>query len=295
VSGTGHLLVAPGVGTAPALAGLLAHLARRHRVHAHDPGLGAPAAVLTRPGANRSLWRDAPRAWWVEEPSELPAVVDERVRLVIAARPLDGLGVPVEVAPSPAVDGSALRPVLPYVRGRWRRRFGLPDDLVVRVGVPGAPVLDDETAGDALFLCAAAVVGPGHVLRSLALGTPTVCDAATAAAVGAVDGVHVVVADDDDAAAALAGALAGDELRGAALARSARRLVEARHDVAAAARRVARALALPAVGALPLARLADALVELGTPLDARITGRVAGAVGGLGDVGPLAAVRSLRW
>src|SRR5690606_35557753 len=99
-----------------------------------------------------------------------------------------------EVVPAPSVDGTEWRPVVPFVRARWRRRFGLPSDLVVSVGVPGAPDLDEATADDALFLCAAAVVGPGHILRAMALATPVVCDLATANLVGAEPDRHVVVA-----------------------------------------------------------------------------------------------------
>jgi hypothetical protein len=211
-----------------------------------------------------------------------------------AAPAASALGLPVEAVPAPGIDATEWRPVVPFVRARWRRRLGLPEQLVASLGVPGAPPVDDATAADALFLCAAAVVGPGHVLRALALGTPTVCDEGTAELVGAVDGRHVVVASGRDARAA-AEALARDLPRAAVLARTGRRLVEDRFDVAASARRVAAALDLPVVGDAPVARLAGLLDELGTPTDARIVATVAGAVGTLGDDGVDVAVRSLRW
>lgn len=299
----GHLLVAPGLGTSSPLAELVARLARRHRVHAHDPGLGPPAAVLCRPRSTwLRIWGDAPMAWWIEHPSELPGGGNHRLRLVLTWPPVlhaapdrvRGLGVPVEVVPAPAIDGSQWRPVMPFVRKRWRRRLGLPADLVARVGVAGGPTLDDDTAADALFLCAAAVVGPGHVLRSLALGTPTVCDAAVADLVGAVDGEHVVVADASWAPDAAA-ELAADMERAARLGRAGRRLIEQRHDLAASARRVAAVLSLPGVGPPPLAAVAGMLEGLGTPVGAPISARLAGAIGTLGGRSAEVTTRSLRW
>jgi hypothetical protein len=297
-----HLLLAPGLGTSSPLSELLARIARRHAVHAHDPGLGSPAAVLTRPASRWPLPRgDAPVAWWVEHPADAPGVVPERVRLLLAARPvaaavpaLAELDVPLEVVPWPAVDGTVWRPVAPFVRDRWRRRLGLPERLVAVVGTTGAPPMDDETAADALFLCAAAIVGPAHAVRALALGTATVCDAATADLLGAVDGTHVIVAAGEEATEA-ATDLAADLSRAAVLGRNGRRLAEDRHDIAESARRIAAALELPTVGEPAVARVAAMLDELGTPVDAGVVARVAGAVGTLGADGVVVAVRSLRW
>ena len=293
-----HLLLAPGLGTSSPLSELLARLARRHAVHAHDPGLGPPAAVLTRPASRWAPPRGEGRvAWWIEHVADMPAVVPDGVRLVLAPRPVaTAIGVVpgLEVVPSPSVDGTVWRPVAPFVRERWRRRLGLPDRLVAVVGTAGAPPMDDDTAADALFLCSAAVVGPAHALRALALGTPAVCDATTAELLGAVDGTHVVVAGGEEAGDAAAD-LAADLTRSSVLGRNARRLVEERHDIAECARRVAVALELPTVGEAPVAAVAAVLDDLGTPVDARVVARVAGAVGTLGPDGVDVAVRSLRW
>jgi hypothetical protein len=295
-----HLLLAPGLGTAGPLGALLGRLARRHQVLAHDPGLGPPAAVLTRP---HSRWRPpkghGPLAWWIDHPAAVPDTIDDDVRLIVTTRPVIGaapqvlsLGTPVQVAPAPAIDGTRHRPIAPFVRQRWRRRLGLPHDLVVEVGTATARPMEGQTAEDALFLCAAAVVGPGHVLLALALATPIVCDAATAALVGAEDG-DVVVAAQDGAHAAAAD-VARDLERAAALGRRGRVLAEAHHDVAAAARRMAVALDLPANGPPPLARVATTLERLGTPLDAGVVRRAAGACT-LGGRGFDHAVQALRW
>ena len=114
-------------------------------------------------------------------------------------------------------------PVSPFVRRRWRRRLGLPETFVARLGVPGAPDADAATAAAALFTCSAAVVGVDAVELALALGTPVVCDAEVAGTVGAVDEIHVAVADGTRADAA-AEALAGDDARAARLGRNGRRL-----------------------------------------------------------------------
>jgi len=182
-----------------------------------------------------------------------------------------------------AVDSSSWWPVSPFLRRRWRRRLGLPDVFVAEVGVRGAPELDERTAGEALFLCAAAVVGPSHLLPALALGTPTVCTSDAAAAVGAEDGVHVVVTDGG-AAHDAALALADDDERAALLARAGRALVDERRGTTADG--------VDAAG--PVEVLTSALAELGTPPGSDVTRRVAAHVASLGPsaaaaVAPLAA------
>lgn len=297
-----YLLLAPGVGTAPPLAAVVTQLARRHGVYAHDPGLGSPTAVLARPSTPwRREWAGARLAWWVEHPTELPATVHRQVDLIVTWPPVVEAGsqllsgaTPVVVVPAPGVGAGDWQPIVPFVRARLRRRLGLPERLVVIVGTPDATPIADDVAADALRLCAAAVVGPGHVLRSLALATPTVCDAATADLVGAVDGRDVVVASGSDARAA-AEDLAGDQRRATLLARAGRLLVAERHDAAGAARRIAAALALPAAGSAPVARVADELEALGTPLDATVTGRVATAVASLGGRAAEGVTTGLRW
>jgi hypothetical protein len=162
------------------------------------------------------------------------------------------------------LDLVGLWPVSPFVRRRWRRRLGLPECFVAEVGVATAPPLDDRTAYEALFLCAAAVVDAEHLLPALALGTPVVCGSDAAAAAGAVDGEHVVVADTAAEARAAADALAGDDVRAAALARAGRHLV-----------------VVPAAPAGPEGRVGAALAELGTPPGSDVARRVAAHVAAL--------------
>ena len=155
-------------------------------------------------------------------------------------------------------DAQAVLPVSPFVRRRWRRRLGLPDDFVVRLGVERAPACDADLADAALFTCSAAIVGREHLDAALALGTPVVCDAGTASAVGAVDGTHVVVAARA-AAEHTAELVAGDDSRAARLGRNARRLA------------VDRSPARADDGADPLD---TALAGLGTPPSSPLAARL---------------------
>jgi hypothetical protein len=223
--------------------------------------------VLCRP---RSRWETqagkVALAWWLDAGEACPEPpAHGRLRIVLQ---------PGSTVPSPWIDGSVVRPVMPFVRER-RRRGGDP--------------------GTDLASCAAAVVGPDRILEALALATPVVCDAATAAIVGAVDGEHVVVASGPDSQAAAVDALSNEPTRASLLARAGRRLVESRFDMAAAARRVASALDLPPTGMPVIARLASRLEELSTPVEAGVASRAAGAVVRLGPSGAAIAAQSLRW
>jgi hypothetical protein len=148
-----------------------------------------------------------------------------------------------------AVDARTRLPVSPFVRRRWRRRLGLPEEFVVRLDVTGGPEASEDVVEAALFTCSAAVVGREYVALALALGTPVVCDADVAGAIGATDGTHVTVASGAGVEEA-ARALAGDDIEAARLARNGRRLVVDRSTAAAPA---------------PGDRLGAALDELGTP------------------------------
>lgn len=162
------------------------------------------------------------------------------------------------------VDARAIPPVTPFVRARWRRRFGLPPDLVV-----DAAEIPDDLRSTALAVVAAVVaIDADMLLEALAWGAPCVTDPAGAEAVGARDEVEVLVGDADDARA-----LAADERRAARLGRAGRRLVERRHDPVQVAVELRRSLGLTA-GPPPVTRALD---ELWTPPDARIRRRAAKA------------------
>ena len=171
----------------------------------------------------------------------------------------------------PSLDVRAIPPVTPYVRSRWRRRFGLRPDLVVDVAdIPG------DLRPTALAVAAAVIVhGRDLLLEALAWGAPTVTDAATAEAAEARAGEEVVVGAPAETAA-LAAALAADPRRAAALGRAGRRLVERGHDPLQAATALRQALGLAAAPS-PVDQRLD---ELWTPARARIRERAAGLVAG---------------
>lgn len=170
------------------------------------------------------------------------------------------------------------RPILPFVRRRLREGRGLPSVVVacgehttwlwlaVDQGVMEAERLTRAQADTAAGI-ASAVAAVGRALpTALAWGAPTVTDHASATALGAVDGVHVLVAESYDERIDLARELAEDEARATPLAWQGRRLMETRHDLLRSARDFLTALDLPTHRAGgPGARWRDALSSLSTP------------------------------
>lgn len=178
-------------------------------------------------------------------------------------------GRPVVVLPPAPATGIDLReypPMTPFVRARWRRRFGLPAQLVV-----DAAQLPAEVRATGLAVAAAVVAtGADLLVEALAWSAPTATDAASAAAIGARPDVEVVVGD-----AAAARALAADDRRAAVMGRAGRRLVERLYDPVRAAAELRHALGLTARPP----SLQHRLDELWTPADARIRRRAAELVG----------------
>ncbi len=225
------------------VAGLLARMSWWCEPRAAAPGDPAPAAWLaTAPDAPGLVEVAArrPTAVWVDEADGLPRAA--------AAAP-DG----VVVTPSPAVALASAEPVIvvggsepgprfvpPFVRERLRQAAGLASPLVLDLREGGPATLRGDLLDTALAVCSAAAVAGPLLGRALAWGTPAATDAASAAAAGAHDGTEVLVGADGDLLE-LAGALAADQRRAAALSRAARRLSERAHgDPAAAARLVQR-------------------------------------------------------
>ena len=180
-------------------------------------------------------------------------------------RRAEATGRPVVVlspAPLPGLDLRAYPPLTPFVRARWRRRFGLPSDLVV-----DATALPDDLRPTGLAVAATVVATrPDLLLQALAWAAPCVSDASTVDAVGAEPGVELVVGG-----AAEARAIASDDRRAAVLGRAGRRLVERLYDPDRAATELRRALGITAGPP----SVEDRLDELWTPADARIRRRAA--------------------
>lgn len=264
---------------APARIGsLLRRLTNWSVVRYSTPDERVAAWFATSPralGLERVLGGDAPVAVWVAGDEDARRL--EKMPGVIAvgedAALLDRLGTPAVLWPD-GIDAERCRPVTPFVRARWRRRWGLPERLVWApddlVEPPSAEV--NRTA----FALASAVAATGRtVVEALAWGAPVATDPATAGAIGATDGQEVVVAESA-ALVRAAAHLADDHRLAARLGRAGRRLVEQRHDIARPAGVLASRLGLRTEPRDPVGRVAACLDELWTPADADIRLRAEG-------------------
>ena len=255
------------------LVALLSELRRWAHPAVPGPGVGAATAWLaTSPRID--VPDDRPAAVWVEDADEAAAARSQD--LVLAAT--ERLG--ALLVPTTCLNLNGMHPITPFVRARWRQRHGLPSSLVAVVGDDGASVdgksVSDDLVPTLLALVSAAAVTGSALSAALAWATPCVTDAASAASLGAIDGEHVVVAQDRLHEATV---LAGDEARAAALGRRGRRLTETRslRHVAAA---VAGRLGL-VESAGPVLGLMARLNELDTPAASRVRDRAADALAGL--------------
>lgn len=192
----------------------------------------------------------------------LAVVVGSSVRI-------EGDDVPL---PSTVVDIAGARPHAVPVRRRWRERLGRPEPWVVDLErLPG----DQRQA--AAEVASVVVAHRADLVVALARGAPTVTDAPSAAAVGAVDGTHVLVAAPGEPAISAAHALAADPVRSARLSTAGRALVEQRLDVARTAAELVRRLGL--ISTASAYSLVDArLAELATLPGAPVRRRVAAAL-----------------
>ena len=182
--------------------------------------------------------------------------------------------------------------VPPFLRERLRREGGLPDDLVVTIGRPGARPLADPSIATALRLAAVADVCGPWTTTALALGAPVVTDETTAGVLGAEDGTHLLVADAGHSRT-VAADLARDPVACARIAAAGRQLVEGHHDPDRTATLLVDRLGLPVPADQPSAvgvRLGERLAGLGTPGGHPIEVQIASRLSGLG-VAPRAGGR----
>lgn len=276
------LLVAPD--PPPGAKKLVIALARWCHPHALDPRHDTPAAWLATSASVRllgtALSGPVPAAVWVEDLEEAERVTRLAASAVLVThRPEIALGAGAVLVPS-GPDLVRATPVAPFVRARWRARYGLPERFVVSIGPDGASVSPPLVPSALAVAAAVAVHGDGaRLVEALAWGAPTVTDTASAAALGATSDLHLVVAEADELVRA-AEALAADERRAAALSLAGRRLVERIRGP----RRAAAARALAGALRLVIDPVADGvgarLEELGTPPGARIRQRVNSAIFG---------------
>ncbi|HZR14761.1 MAG TPA: glycosyltransferase [Acidimicrobiia bacterium] len=264
-----------GFRTVPGTDALVVALGRVCDVRASDPSVVTPDARLALSSdahrldaAVRSRDRDGVPVAVVVGPHDDERVLASRVDVVVrmgTAEPASA-GDPADALrfPHPAVDTSEHPPVGPLVRARWRRRLALDGDLAVVVGFPQPTPLRAESVPAALAVCAAAAVRGPQVLVALALATPVVTDAATAAWLGATDGDDVAVARTASDAREAARVLARDDRTAARLGAAGRRLAERVHDSGRAARDLLDRLGVRRADEQPGPHLADRLTELGS-------------------------------
>jgi hypothetical protein len=284
-----ELLFEPGGGDE--LSALVRSLAEVCRPTAPDHTLSGAARLLSSPLAPESylLRRDpaVPYAVVVRDRTELdhPVSAGAACLVTLGEDALVTAAGDRGVRLSPfALRARQVLPVPASVRSDLRRAHRLPDHYVVTSGRPAAPTLGARALATAIRVAAVADVCGELVVEAMALGTPVVTDEATARLVGAVDGVHVLVAEASSSAR-VAASLAADPDRCAALGRAGRQLVEERHDADRTARTVAAALGLPLPADTPAApglRLGDRLAELGTPVGHPIELQLADRLAGLG-------------
>lgn len=245
-----------GMDTPPALRSLLVAASDRCRPVACSAGEPDPdpmPAAYVWCGSSARPPRGIPYAAWLNTPADLElAVVRDAAVVLCPTVPLlavaDERGLFVPAAPFDGV----VHPLLPFLRRRLRQARGLPDvAIAVADGQtwywdePPHPLpadLVDTAAG-----VASAVVATGSALtRALVWAAPTVTDPDSAALVGAVDGVHVLVGAEPDARRDAARMLAGDDESAARLAQAGRLLGRDRVNLGHAARTMLARLGLPA-------------------------------------------------
>lgn len=240
-------VVADGPGSTEALRPLARALARHVEVRAADRAPDAEAHLVVGPETPDRV------------PVGPPVATIDGAHLTVGDETFDLPG-------GATVDTAAWPPILPHVRRRWRQRLGLPDDLVIDTAD-----LDPADVPTALAVAAAAVVARPDLPLALALGCPSVVTAETAAAVGVVGGVEVVVGERADAEA-----IAADDRQASYLSRQGHLAATHRLDPARTADALLRAWGLTREG--PVARFDERLAELGTAPTGPIRRRQADAL-----------------
>jgi hypothetical protein len=210
------------------LARFLGVMARWTSVRQAYPSDAVDWWLVTDGVSQEAIGGDTPVMVWTDDPG--PDVASRWPDAIIVG-PRGGHGRRGVVVPDPSVDATMIPYVPPLVRQRWRRRYGLPGELVLRV--------DDDAADVSALLrptalaVASVVIATGDaVVSSLAWGAPTVTDEKTAERLRLGNAVEAV---NDGRFAEAAARLVGSQARMAELAWRGRSAVEERFDLAGAA------------------------------------------------------------
>jgi hypothetical protein len=264
-----------------------------------NPRTADPASIAARawlalspraPGVDVASRSDSPLAVWVDTSAEAEAAARLEPVVLLTGSPAlaQRLGSAALLIPSPAdLDVAAIPVMPPFVRTRVRRRFGLPEHMVVDLRDAAPHAAAGDMAGDtALAVAAVAIVPARRLAEALAWGTPVVTDAESAAGLAARDGVELRVGTPDDLVR-IAGDLAADEAQAAVLSRAGRRLVEKGREPDRLALEVARRLGLWVPSAPAWRGRVDAeLADLRTPAGAHIRQRLEAMMTGVADDAP---------
>lgn len=290
-----------GYSDASALTPLVVALRPWCRPHAPDPLLGAPDAFLAADpralGLDAALDGPGAVAVFVESGSQLPKSLVDRadVFLVRDHTTAEALGTRAIVLPRDTVIASE-HPYIPTsVRARWRRRLGLSDRLIVRLGFPDPWPNDAAMIPAALAVCSVAVVRGPWLLTALALGAPVVTDETGAARIGATPNVQVAVAATTATPEAVK-TLVASPARATALGWGGRQLIEERHDLGRLAVELLNRLGVGPAGFpdAPLAGLDAELAALGTPDASRVAIRALRRASGIAGTTDWSALTGRR-
>jgi hypothetical protein len=269
-----------------ALVPLLVAACRWCRPVALDPAAGRPAAIVATPAEAGDFPRQVRLALWLGSAEDAATPLGRRaVAIVSDDRATVEAAGPRGIFAPPGHEARARRLMPPFLRARLRQARGLPEAALLEQTAGGwrwagsrEPLAEDLVATAMASASAVTVREPARLLEALAWGSPCVSDRDSAAAVGAVAGRDVLVAEKAGERRRLASQLAGDTERAASLSWAGRRLVERWHDAGWAALRLVDVLGLrPLPQESPLVVAALELSLLGALPESRIAARLADA------------------
>ena len=212
----------------PLLARFLGVIARWTAVRQAYPSDVVDWWLVTDGVSPDAITSDIPVMVWTNAAGPEPA---SRWPRAIVVGPHGGHGSREVVVPDPNVDATAIPYVPPLLRLRWRRRYALPSNLVLRVDDAASDV-STHLRATALAVASVVIATGDAALSAMAWGAPTVTDDSTAERLGLGDAVETGPAGQLAEAAAR---VLDSPTRMAELAWLGRRVVEERFDIAGAA------------------------------------------------------------
>lgn len=212
----------------PELIQLLVEMHPWCEVRGAEPQLAAAAWLVSTPrapGIEAAAQSGRPWALWLDDASGQQAAEELGPTLVVTAFPAVARSSGALLIPGDHnAPADRIRAIPPFVRDRLRRRSRLPAILVADVDSGAVP---EDLIPAVLAVCSACIVTGERVVEALAWGAPTVTDAASAAAAGALNDHEVLVGGDAERGG-LAEAAGRDPILAARLSHAGRSLAETR-------------------------------------------------------------------